>query len=91
MKKERSQRMLALAQQSAQHFREQFLGRTMTVLWEGKSEQGVWSGLTSNYLRVFLKSKRQLTNRLLPVKLVAEHPQGLLAELANGGREWMIS
>lgn len=91
VKKERSQRMLALAQQSAQHFRKQFPGRTMTVLWEGKSEQGVWSGLTSNYLRVFLKSKRQLTNRLLPVKLVAEHPQGLLAELANGGREWMIS
>ena len=90
-KKERSQRMLALAQQSAQHLREQFLGRTMTVLWEGKSEQGVWSGLTSNYLRVFVRSEKELTNRLLPVKLVAEHPQGLLAELADGGGEWMIS
>ena len=91
VKKERSQRMLALAQQSAQHFRKQFLGRTMPVLWERKSEQGVWSGLTSNYLRVFLKSEMQLTNRLLPAKLVAEHSQGLLAELADGGREWMIS
>jgi len=90
-RKERSQRMLALAQQSAQHFRQQFLGRTMTVLWEGKSEQGVWSGLTANYLRVLARSEQVLTNRLLPVKLLAEHPQGFLGELADGGRGWMIS
>jgi threonylcarbamoyladenosine tRNA methylthiotransferase MtaB len=85
LKKERSQRMIALAQQSAQHLREQFLGRTMPVLWEGKSEQGIWSGLTANYLRVFIRSEQELTNRLLPVKLVAEHSQGFLGELANGG------
>jgi threonylcarbamoyladenosine tRNA methylthiotransferase MtaB len=85
MKKERSQQMLDLAQQSAQRLREQFLGRTMPVLCEGKSEPGVWSGLTANYLRVFIRSEQELTNRLLPVKLVAEHPQGFLGELANGG------
>jgi len=91
VKKERSQRMLALARQSAHHFRERFLGRTMTVLWEGKSEPGVWSGLTANYLRVFVRSEQDLTNRLLPVKLVAQHPQGFLGEPADGGREWLIS
>jgi len=85
VKKERSQRMLALAQQSAHHFRERFLGRTMTVLWEGKSEPGVWSGLTANYLRVFVRSEQDLNNRLLPVKLVAQHRQGFLGELTDGG------
>jgi threonylcarbamoyladenosine tRNA methylthiotransferase MtaB len=79
-KKERSQRMLALAQQSAQRFRGRFLGRTMMVLWEGKSKPGVWSGLTANYLRVFVRSEQELTNCLLPVKLVAQHPQGFLGE-----------
>lgn len=82
VKKERSQRMLVLAEQSRQKFRQQFLGRTMAVLWERESEQGVWSGLTANYLRVFTRSEQQLTNRLLPVNLIAEHAQGLLGELA---------
>jgi len=82
VKKERSQRMLALAKRSAQHFREQFLGQTTPVLWERESEPGGWSGLTANYLRVFTQSKENLTNRLLPAKLIAEHSQGFFGELA---------
>lgn len=82
VKKERSRRMLVLAEQSRQKFRQQFLGRTMAILWERESEQGVWSGLTANYLRVFTRSEQQLTNRLLPVKLIAEHAEGLFGELA---------
>lgn len=84
-KKERSQQMLALAQESARRFRSQFLGRTMTVLWENKAGQATWSGLTANYLRVFTDSQRDLTNRLVEVRLVGEDLQGLLGKLANGG------
>ena len=69
VKRERSQRMLALAEESAQSFRQQFLGQTMPVLWE-KQTGGVWSGLTDNYIRVYTKSDRDLTNQILPVKLV---------------------
>lgn len=86
-KKERSQRMLALARRSACEFKKRFAGRTMDVLWESQSEQGVWSGMTDNYLRVFTRSNETLTNCLLPTKLVAEHPQGLFGEIANGGKE----
>ena len=67
-KQERSQKMLALAQESAQNFRHRFLGKTMTVLWE-KSSDGIWTGLTDNYIRVHTKSAKNLTNKLLPVKL----------------------
>ena len=70
IKKQRSQRMLTLAKESAQNFRRQFLGKTMPVLWEKRSGDGVWSGLTDNYIRVYAKSDKDLTNRLLPVKLV---------------------
>ncbi len=83
VKKERSQRMLALAQRSTQQFRGQFLGQTTPVLWESETEPGVWNGLTANYLRVFTRSKEDLTNRLLPVKLIAEHSRGLLGELIS--------
>lgn len=82
-KKSRSQRMLALAQRSAQQFGKQFLGRTIPVLWERKSKQGIWSGLTDNYLRIFTKTGGDLTNRLLPAKLVAEHAHGLVGEVIN--------
>lgn len=68
VKRQRSQRMLALAKESAQNFRRKFLGKTMPVLWE-KQTGGIWSGLTDNYIRVHIKSDKDLTNQLLPVKL----------------------
>jgi threonylcarbamoyladenosine tRNA methylthiotransferase MtaB len=68
VRRERSQRMLALAKESARNFRRKFLGKTMPVLWE-KQTDGVWSGLTDNYIRVYNKSSEDLTNKLLPVKL----------------------
>ena len=69
VKKERSQRMLALAKESTKNFNQQCLGRTMLVLWEKRSN-GIWSGLTDNYIRVYTRSNKDLTNKLLPVKLV---------------------
>ncbi len=69
VKKERSQRMLALAEESAQSFSQRFLGRTMPVLWE-KQTDGIWSGLADNYIKVYTKSNKDLTNKLLLVKLV---------------------
>ena len=69
VKRERSQKMLALAGESAHNFRQQFLGKTMRVLWEKRSGDGIWSGLTDNYVRVYTKSSEDLTNQLLPVRL----------------------
>ena len=69
VKKQRSQWMLALAKESTQNFSRQFLGKTMLVLWE-KQTDDIWSGLTDNYIRVYTRSNRDLTNKLLSVKLV---------------------
>ncbi|MFC1902906.1 tRNA (N(6)-L-threonylcarbamoyladenosine(37)-C(2))-methylthiotransferase MtaB [Chloroflexota bacterium] len=68
VKKQRTDRMLALARESARNFRQQFLGEIVEVLWE-KQDGGVWSGLTDNYIRVYTKSDEDLTNQLLSVKL----------------------
>ena len=83
LKKERSLRMLDLAQQSAHKFRERFLGQNATVLWEKEVAPGggVYSGLSDNYIRVFTESHQPLTNQLLPVRLVGLHKQGLWGEL----------
>ena len=86
VKKERSRQMLALAEESARNFHEGFLGKTMEVLWEQKSGS-VWSGLTGNYIKVYTRSRDELTNRILPVKLVKIYRDGVWGETLNGKQE----
>ena len=74
--------MLALAQESAWSFRRRFLGRTLTVLFEQQSN-GVWSGLTDNYVKVYTKSGDDLTNKLLPVRLVEVYRDGVWGEIVE--------
>ena len=82
VKKQRSQKMLTLAQESAQNFSQRFLGKTMGVLWEKQSD-GIWSGHTDNYIKVYTKSSKDLTNKLLPVKLVEISGDGVWGEVIN--------
>ena len=80
VKKQRSQKMLALAGESARNFRQRFLGRTMPVLWE-KRNRGIWSGLTDNYIKVYTRSSEDLTNNLMPVKLGEVRGDGVWGEM----------
>jgi threonylcarbamoyladenosine tRNA methylthiotransferase MtaB len=78
VKKQRSQRMLALAEESARNYRKRFMGRTMPVLWEQKSN-GIWSGLTGNYIRVYTRSNEDLSNQITEVKLEKLYKDGVWA------------
>ena len=69
VKKERSQQMLALAEESARKFRESFAGKSMEVLWEKQTDDGDWSGITGNYIRVYAKSDNDLSNKLQSTKV----------------------
>ena len=69
IKKQRSEKMLALAEESARDFREGFAGKTMAVLWEKKSGAGVWEGYTANYIKTYTRSDDDLSNKLLTLKL----------------------
>jgi len=85
VKKQRSSRMMALSKRSAGHFRLEFLGRTMMVLWEDKSGDGLWSGHTANYLRVYAKGDERLAGKMLAVLIAEEYADGLRGEIVNGG------
>jgi len=75
VKKERTEVMLRIAEESARRFRAVFLGRTVPVLFEGgvTGFDGVtrWEGLTDNYQRVRVVSAGDLTNQILPTRLTA--------------------
>jgi len=92
-KRDRRERMLALARASADAFRTRFQGQTMAVLWEeARPRRGgrtFWQGLTDNYLRVYtdaenrtaeLPGGQDLTNRLLPTRLGRAASDGLWGE-----------
>ena len=85
VKKERSRRMLELSWIFKRNFEERFLGQTMLVLWEKETNpgSGIYSGLTDNYIRVFVQSQKPLTNKIAPVKLAGFHKQGMWGELVN--------
>jgi len=85
VRQERNQRMLELSQSSRRRFCEQFFGQTMPVLWEQETSpgSGIYSGLTSNYIRVFAHSKKPLSNEITPVKLVEFHNQGIWGEVMD--------
>ncbi len=85
IKRERSQRMLALAQESADNFKRQFLGKVMPVLWETEAA-GIWSGLTGNYIKVYTESDQDLANKILPVKLVNLRGDGVWGEMYISGQ-----
>ena len=80
IKAERAKAMRQMAAVSARAFQEQFVGRTMDVLWESSrpGESGpLWSGLTGNYLRVRAVSSEDLANKIIPTELVALTEGGL--------------
>jgi len=79
-KKRRCQLMLDLAHRSTCSFRERFAGRSVNVLWEGNKD-GIWFGLTENYLRVFLPSQEYLGNRVLATKVVGQRDGIIWGEL----------
>jgi threonylcarbamoyladenosine tRNA methylthiotransferase MtaB len=79
----RSDAVIAVGEASSQAFRRRFLGRVMSVLWENRDpENGLWSGLTDTYIRVWMASDEDLHNRLLDVKLVELCGEGMLGRPA---------
>jgi hypothetical protein len=57
----------------------------MPVLWEQETRpgSGIYSGLTSNYIRVFAHCKKSLNNEITPVKLVEFDNQGIRGQIVN--------
>ena len=85
IKAERARAMRTVGSASQRAFCEGFVGETLSVLWESqrKKDDGtaLWSGLTDNYLRVCAHSSADLTNRMLPTRLVARTGHDLLGEV----------
>jgi threonylcarbamoyladenosine tRNA methylthiotransferase MtaB len=79
VKRERLERLLAVAARSSEAFRRAQIGREMPVLWEQES-RGLWEGLTPNYIRAYTAADAALENHVLPARLTGLHSEGMLGE-----------
>ncbi len=68
-KKRRSKLIRELSRSGWLEFAQRFLNGVLDVLWEER-EGELWSGYTSNYLRVCARSEREICNEILPAKLL---------------------
>jgi threonylcarbamoyladenosine tRNA methylthiotransferase MtaB len=77
VRRARARQVGTIARLASRAFREQFLGCVLPVLWETRTKDGRWSGLTDHYVRVFVESDEDLSNSLCLTRLDAPDPNGL--------------
>jgi threonylcarbamoyladenosine tRNA methylthiotransferase MtaB len=77
----RARAMRELGEEQALRFRQRFVGRDMVVLWEQRQRDGLWTGLTDNYLRVVAPAEGNLHNRLVAAQLLDAHNGHLVGEV----------
>ena len=89
VRKERNHILRQALDESERAYREQFIGRTMPVLWESVSELDEWGwqmeGLTGNYLRVRATASSPRWNEIDPVQIQDSPPEGLKGVILNTG------
>ncbi len=76
LRAERSERLRALGERKKRSFNEQFIGSVVTVLVEGRDEEGFLTGLSEEYLRVRLTDGTAGPNDLLRVSVTRATAEG---------------
>ncbi|MDD3480986.1 MAG: tRNA (N(6)-L-threonylcarbamoyladenosine(37)-C(2))-methylthiotransferase MtaB [Patescibacteria group bacterium] len=72
IKKERAKKLREIGEELREGYIKRFVGQELLVLLEEKKGE-YWYGLTGNYLRVKYKSKENLENNILVVKLTEDN------------------
>jgi len=71
----------ALSTQKKEQFYKRFIGTDLRVLFEGVDKKGYWTGYSDNYIRISVKSEKNLKNRLKTVRLTKLKPGLALGDL----------
>lgn len=83
VKEERSRRLIDLSQKMEKNFRQKFLGETVEVLFEEKTDINTYEGLTGNYMKVAASSGENLHNKLVTVILKDNTSDHLIGEMLD--------
>ena len=81
VKQRRCAQLTELDHKQQQKFLERFVGSAVEVLFEQTVEDGYIEGLTSNYLRVYVRSEAELCGKMRKVRLLKAETSFLIGEL----------
>jgi threonylcarbamoyladenosine tRNA methylthiotransferase MtaB len=83
IKKERMVALQLAAEKSQDRFFKQNVGNMVRVLIEENNEQGVYTGFSNEYIRVFLEEEVPL-NQFITVELTEPWGEGMKGRLISG-------
>jgi len=81
IKKQRSKKLIDLSDKLSKKIRKKYLNKIFPVLFENKNKNGFWQGFTPNYIKVYLKSSKNLKNKIIDVKLKEIYQGGIVSEM----------
>lgn len=79
-KHKRSEKLIALANKNKNDFEQNLIGKTFDVLFEQKDEQ-YYHGYTKNYVKIHVKSDKELSGKLIDVRINALENGRLIGEI----------
>lgn len=75
-KHRRTRLMLAVSERKLKEFTSRFIGTVRPLLVEHPRHDGSMAGFTDNYLRVNIAPDPDLSNTVVPVRILSMHPEG---------------
>ena len=81
VKKMRSERLRQTFNEMERSYTQNFIGKSVEVLWEDQNELGELKGLSGNYLKVSARDNRSLWNELSQVRLIKKTGKTLTGEI----------
>lgn len=73
--------MIAATDETRRQYEASFIGKTLSVLFEREKSAGVYDGFSENYICVHAKSDRDISGKVINVKITSTHEEGLFGEL----------
>ncbi len=84
IKNERSRILMEKAEIQAQNFFKLCEGAVRPVLFEEFDEEGIITGYTDNYIKVYVQGTEEMFNQFYNVKLIEKYKDGMKGGIVNG-------
>ncbi|MHC1715653.1 MAG: tRNA (N(6)-L-threonylcarbamoyladenosine(37)-C(2))-methylthiotransferase MtaB [Acidaminococcaceae bacterium] len=81
VKQRRAVELADVDRESHEKYCDSMLDKTVTVLFEQESAEGLWEGLSGNYVRVYAKSEENLSGKIRKITLKDRHKDGMIGEI----------
>lgn len=80
VKEKRSKALIELSNQTEEEYLKDYVGKTVEVLFEEMDKDGFYKGHTANYIMVKVKSDKDISGKILKVRVIESLKTELIGE-----------